>query len=207
MRLKHASLARKLQHVDMHGHDLATLDHVELAERHPGLPKRRSRVQHPALMCEGAIDPQEKRPPADRIARSRCGLEEFERSEYMLALNNLREAIFRTYADFVKSERRRGGPSIGSGAERRPKTEHERRESAVYAIEVDLLDGRPLESFSARHLEVLQFAVAYWVELIEAEDAPINAPEPDAHYPVRMRPPPTFKLHHPGLKPATGSIR
>ena len=52
----------------MHGHGLATLDHVELAERHPGLPKRRSRSQHPALIREGAIDPQEKRPPADRIA-------------------------------------------------------------------------------------------------------------------------------------------
>ena len=64
MRLKHASLARKLQHVDMHGHDLATLDHVELPECLPGLSKGRGRPQDlgPCL-CPGCV-------PARTLPRS-----------------------------------------------------------------------------------------------------------------------------------------
>jgi hypothetical protein len=42
--------------------------------------------------------------------------------------------------------------------------EHERRRSALEGID-EILDSRPLSSFSAVHLEFLELLIAYWREL------------------------------------------
>jgi hypothetical protein len=60
----------------------------------------------------------------------------------------------------------------GSG----PGTEHERRENALQSID-EVLEWRPLASFSARHLELLELLFAYWREAeVEGE---VRAPSPD----------------------------
>jgi hypothetical protein len=53
--------------------------------------------------------------------------------------------------------------------------EQKRRAEALETIKEEILDGRPLESFKAEHLEYLSLLVAYWRECeVEA-----GAPEPD----------------------------
>ena len=109
--------------------------------------------------------------------------------------DDLRNAIFAYYAEKVKRERREG-PPVGC-------SEYARRESALSEIQHNLdlpnLD-QPflpevgarlrsdlselvcfpyLPSFSAIHLELLWMLVAFWCELVVAEDAEINAPKPD----------------------------
>ena len=79
------------------------------------------------------------------------------------AFDGLRAAIFEMYA--ALEER-------GSG----PGTEHERRENALQSID-EILEWRPLASFSARHLELLELLFAYWREAeVEGE---VRAPSPD----------------------------
>jgi hypothetical protein len=79
------------------------------------------------------------------------------------AFDGLRAAIFEMYA--ALEER-------GSG----PGTEHERRENALQSIE-EILEWRPLASFSARHLDLLELVFAYWREAeVEGE---VRAPSPD----------------------------
>ena len=79
------------------------------------------------------------------------------------AFDGLRAAIFEMYA--ALEER-------GSG----PGTEHERRENALQSIE-EILEWRPLASFSATHLDLLGLLFAYWREAeVEGE---VRAPSPD----------------------------
>jgi hypothetical protein len=104
--------------------------------------------------------------------------------------DNLRTAIFAAYADRVKRERRKGSPTGPYSSE------HARRESALIGMQ-NILDqpglGLPVNSqeraelarfpslplFSAIQLELLEMMMAYWREVEVAEDAEINAPEPD----------------------------
>jgi hypothetical protein len=71
------------------------------------------------------------------------------------ALDSLRDAIFETYAALAEQDR--------AGAYRE-RGEHERRQSALNFIQGEILEGRPLETFSAVHLELLETLVAYWRE-------------------------------------------
>jgi hypothetical protein len=103
---------------------------------------------------------------------------------------NLRAAIFAAYADRVRRERREGPPTGPYNSE------HARRKSALLGMQ-NILDqpglGLPVNSqepaelarfpslplFSAIQLELLEMMMAYWREVEVAEDAEINAPEPD----------------------------
>ena len=77
------------------------------------------------------------------------------------AMATLRDAIFNAYICFARSE-----PLHGS--------ERARRQTALEDIE-EFLDGHPLTTFSATHLELLSLMIAYWREAeVEA-----GAPEPD----------------------------
>jgi hypothetical protein len=82
------------------------------------------------------------------------------------ALDELRAAIFEAYAAIAEEGAKSG-------------TEHERRESALQFID-EVLESRPLATFSATHLELLELLFAYWREIEVAEDAPIRASMPDA---------------------------
>ena len=84
-------------------------------------------------------------------------------------IHELRSAIFRVYAEGVRAERIQ--PKL--------RDEHTRREEAIFFILHEALDYCDLSRFSATHLETLELAVAYWVEMISAPDAEINAPAPD----------------------------
>ena len=75
----------------------------------------------------------------------------------------LRSAIFAAYAATVEEDR-----IVGA--------EHDRRRSALSGID-EILDGYPLASFSAAHLELLGLMLAYWREA-EVEGA-IRPPSPD----------------------------
>jgi hypothetical protein len=75
----------------------------------------------------------------------------------------LRSAIFAAYAATVEEDR-----VVGA--------EHDRRQSALNGID-EILDGHPLGSFSAAHLELLELMLAYWREA-EVEGA-IRAALPD----------------------------
>jgi hypothetical protein len=86
------------------------------------------------------------------------------------AFDELRAAIFEMYAAL---EERGGGR--GTEHERRG-TEHERREKALQSID-EILEWRPLASFSATHLDLLELLFAYWREAeVEGE---VRAPSPD----------------------------
>jgi hypothetical protein len=89
------------------------------------------------------------------------------------ASDDLREAIFATYAQIARHEQ----------AQQPYHDEHTRRGNAVRFIQ-EILQHRDLMSFSAAHLETLELCFAYWREVEVAPDAPVNAPEPegDAHY-------------------------
>lgn len=54
----------------------------------------------------------------------------------------------------------------------------QRRESALKFID-EILERRPLATFSATHLELLELLFAYWRETEVAEDAPMRASMPD----------------------------
>jgi len=43
----------------------------------------------------------------------------------------------------------------------------------------EILESRPLATFSATHLELLEMLFAYWRETEVAEDAPVRASLPD----------------------------
>jgi hypothetical protein len=92
-------------------------------------------------------------------------------SELLDAFDELRAAIFKTYAAMAKREQEEG-PPVG------PMTEHERRESALCGID-EILENRPLAMFSALHLKLLELLIAYWREAEVADEAEIKAPEPD----------------------------
>ena len=62
----------------------------------------------------------------------------------------LRSAIFAAYAAVVERDRVVG-------------VEHDRGQSALSGID-EILDGHPLASFSAAHLELLGLMLAYWRE-------------------------------------------
>jgi hypothetical protein len=62
----------------------------------------------------------------------------------------LRSAIFAAYA------------AIGE-EDRVVQAEHDRRKSALHGID-EILNGNPLPSFSAAHLELLELMFAYWRE-------------------------------------------
>jgi hypothetical protein len=74
----------------------------------------------------------------------------------------LRSAIFAAYAAMEEG--------------RVVSAEHDRRQSALSGID-EILDGHPLASFSASHLELLELMLAYWREA-EVEGA-IRAALPD----------------------------
>ena len=79
------------------------------------------------------------------------------------AFDGLRAAIFEMYAAMVENDSRDGA-------------EHQRRAHALEGID-EILEWRPLASFSARHLELLELLFAYWREAeIEGE---VRAPSPD----------------------------
>jgi hypothetical protein len=91
------------------------------------------------------------------------------------ALDNLRDAIFHAYAVFVRKERRAGPAGVrklgDDGKLTAPPTEHERRKDSLDFLRGEILEERPLETFSALHLELLELMVAYWRELEEAPEA------------------------------------
>lgn len=66
------------------------------------------------------------------------------------AFEELRAAVFEMYAALVKDGRREG-------------TEQQRRATALQELN-EFLDFGAMESFSARHLELLVLLVAYWRE-------------------------------------------
>src|SRR6516164_8051191 len=79
------------------------------------------------------------------------------------AFDGLRAAIFEMYAAMVENDSRDGA-------------EHQRRAHALEGID-EILEWRPLASFSARHLELLELLFAYWREAeVEGE---VRAPSPD----------------------------
>jgi hypothetical protein len=86
------------------------------------------------------------------------------------AFDELRTAIFKTYAALAKREQEEGPPGGPMN------TEHKRRESALCGID-EILENRPLAMFSALHLELLSLLIAYWREAEVAGE--IKAPEPD----------------------------
>jgi hypothetical protein len=88
------------------------------------------------------------------------------------AFDELRTAIFKTYAAMAKREQEEG-PPVGP-----MNTEHKRRESALCGID-EILEHRPLAMFSALHLKLLELLIAYWREAEVADEAEIKAPEPD----------------------------
>ena len=79
------------------------------------------------------------------------------------AFDGLRAAIFEMYAAMVENDSRDG-------------VEHQRRADALEGID-EVLEWRPLASFLARHLELLELLFAYWREAeVEGE---VRAPSPD----------------------------
>jgi hypothetical protein len=78
-------------------------------------------------------------------------------------LDELREAVFAAYR--VLREH---------GTEGHGRTELERRESALLAIN-NILEQRPLGTFTAEHLEFLETLIAYWREL----EVDAGVPEPE----------------------------
>jgi hypothetical protein len=73
------------------------------------------------------------------------------------ALDELRAAVFEAYAAIAEEGAKTG-------------TEQQRRESALQFID-EILEGRPLATFSATNLELLETLFAYWREAEVAEDA------------------------------------
>ena len=98
------------------------------------------------------------------------------------ALDELRAAVFEAYAALAEEGAKTG-------------TEQQRRESALQFID-EILESRPLATFSATHLELLEMLFAYWRETEVAEDAPIRASPPDG--------PNSEHTHPPGMKPKHG---
>src|SRR6266446_700312 len=64
------------------------------------------------------------------------------------ALDELRAAVFEAYAALAEEGAKTG-------------TEQQRRESALQFID-EILESRPLATFSATHLELLEMLFAYW---------------------------------------------
>jgi hypothetical protein len=83
-----------------------------------------------------------------------------------LALDELRQAVFEAYAAISEQ-----GPKTG--------TEQQRREGALEGMD-EILEWRPLATFSATHLDLLGTLFAYWRETEVAEDAPVRASPPDS---------------------------
>jgi hypothetical protein len=81
------------------------------------------------------------------------------------ALDELRAAVFEAYAALAEEGAKTG-------------TEQQRRESSLQFID-EILEWRPLATFSATHLELLEMLFAYWRETEVAEDAPVRASLPD----------------------------
>ncbi len=81
------------------------------------------------------------------------------------ALDELRAAVFEAYAALAEEGAKTG-------------TEQQRRESALQFID-EILESRPLATFSATHLKLLEMLFAYWRETEVAEDAPVRASLPD----------------------------
>jgi hypothetical protein len=81
------------------------------------------------------------------------------------ALDELRAAVFEAYAVLAEEGAKTG-------------TEQQQRESALQFID-EILVSRPLATFSATHLELLETLFAYWRETEVAEDAPVRASQPD----------------------------
>ena len=84
------------------------------------------------------------------------------------ALDKLREAISEAWDELAQLQSPEGDLA---GA-----TEQKKRASVIADIR-EILEGRPLESFSARHLVLLATLFSYWRDLeVEGE---IQAPPPD----------------------------
>ena len=80
-------------------------------------------------------------------------------------LLELRAAVFEAYAAIAEEGAKSG-------------TEQQRRESALESID-ETIERRPLATFSATNLELLNMLFAYWRETEVAEDAPVRASLPD----------------------------
>jgi hypothetical protein len=80
------------------------------------------------------------------------------------AFDELRATIFEMYAAL---EERGGGRGI----------EHERREKALQSID-EILEWRPLASFSATHLDLLELLFAYWREAEVEGEVRARSPDP-----------------------------
>lgn len=87
--------------------------------------------------------------------------------------DDLRDAIFATCT--ALAARDRVHPlEIVTATGSRPMTEQERRESALDSID-EYLERRPLATFPAVQLELLELMVAYWREA----EVEVGAPSPD----------------------------
>jgi hypothetical protein len=82
------------------------------------------------------------------------------------AMFNLRSAIFEAYAVLTEDGARESG------------NEYHQRERLLEHID-EILDWRPLASFPAAHLQLLELMIAYWREVEDAADAPLRASPPD----------------------------
>jgi len=94
-----------------------------------------------------------------------------ENIRLMYALDELRDAIFATYTALAERDRSR----ITNEIESRWVNEHQRRQSALDFID-EILEWRPLASFSAVQLEVLESMIAYWREAEVEAGAPLPDP-------------------------------
>jgi hypothetical protein len=84
----------------------------------------------------------------------------------------LRDAIFVAYTALAERDRDHDLMIANRGSQRM--SEQERRQSALNFID-EILDGHPLASFSAVHLDLLELMMAYWREA----EVEVGAPSPD----------------------------
>jgi hypothetical protein len=81
--------------------------------------------------------------------------------------DELSDAIFAAYAVIAKKVEER----------REHRSEHKRRQAALQGID-EILSWRPLASFSATHLEMLELLFAYWRELEVEGEVRADLPDP-----------------------------
>jgi hypothetical protein len=89
------------------------------------------------------------------------------------AFEELRNAIFATHRAFVEHDRDHDRMMAGPRGSRRM-SEQERREDALESID-EILEWRPLATFPAVQIELLELMVAYWREA----EVEVGAPPPD----------------------------
>jgi hypothetical protein len=85
----------------------------------------------------------------------------------------LRSAIFAAYTALAEHDRDHDR-MIDTARGLRRMSEQERRQSALSFID-EIVEGRPLASFSAVHLELLELMMAYWREA----EVEVGVPSPD----------------------------